>query len=326
MAEVVPLLPLLASCALVAAEAGDIIRMVHGSRDLSVRNKNVDGDSSAPKDVEAMQSKDVVTVADTQAQSLIVNSLRERYPSVRIVGEEGDTADPETPLKLTEHLVQEWISGLPPGPALTAAAGLARPAASLCLWVDPLDGTKEFACGRVQSCCVLIGIAADGVPCGGVMYEPFRAAGESAMHVGLVGAGILLGINPVQPRPQPGLMLATSSHSRGKPSIDATIRSITAAHHDAQAVILEGCGNKILRMLEGTIDALFQGTSCCRWDTCAGEALLRCVGGILTDLEGAPYLYDPDGDPTNRSGVLAARTAALHADLLPHCVGRQRPC
>jgi len=48
-----------------------------------------------------------------------------------------------------------------------------RLASDLCIFVDPLDATKEFVLGNAFCVITLIGIAEKGVPIAGVMYQPF---------------------------------------------------------------------------------------------------------------------------------------------------------
>jgi len=41
------------------------------------------------------------------------------------------------------------------------------------VWIDPLDGTKDFTLGNLSAVTVLIGLAIDGVPKIGVVHHPF---------------------------------------------------------------------------------------------------------------------------------------------------------
>ena len=42
------------------------------------------------------------------------------------------------------------------------------------VWIDPLDGTKDFCKGNLSAVTVLIGLAIDGVPKLGVVHNPFK--------------------------------------------------------------------------------------------------------------------------------------------------------
>eukprot|EP00466_Bigelowiella_natans_P006449 jgi/Bigna1/135157/aug1.28_g9865 len=56
-----------------------------------------------------------------------------------------------------------------------------------------------------------------------------------------------------------------------------------------------GAGYKILKLLDGTADAyVFPRPGMYLWDTCAGEALLRAMGGDLTDRFGNHIRYSPE--------------------------------
>ena len=81
---------------------------------------------------------------------------------------------------------------------------------------------------------------------------------------------------------------------------------------------------------------VFPGSGTKKWDTCAPEAVLRAVGGVLTDAVGKPLEYPlpanvhtptsngPSPSPAplaslvNWAGVLGAISPAVHA----HCVAR----
>lgn len=49
-----------------------------------------------------------------------------------------------------------------------------------------------------------------------------------------------------------------------------------------------------------------------KWDTCAPEAILKCFGGILTDVYGKPYSYSIGATCPNSTGVLAAASLEQH--------------
>lgn len=41
------------------------------------------------------------------------------------------------------------------------------------VWIDPLDGTRDFTLGNLSAVTVLIGLAVKGVPKIGVVHHPF---------------------------------------------------------------------------------------------------------------------------------------------------------
>ena len=64
----------------------------------------------------------------------------------------------------------------------------------LVVWVDPLDGTKEFTEGLLDHVTVLIGLAWQGKSIGGVIHQPYfnyqnKGAELGRTTWGLIGLG-----------------------------------------------------------------------------------------------------------------------------------------
>ena len=55
---------------------------------------------------------------------------------------------------------------------------------------------------------------------------------------------------------------------------------------------------------------------CKKWDTCAPEAVLRAMGGVLTDITGQPYKYNKDVVHMDAMGVLATPNQQIHDDIV----------
>ena len=122
-------------------------RIVEAGGDLGVQNKGDDAHF------------DPQTVADVTAEKLIVGSLRKAWPGIAIVGEEGVEAVDEKFVVVphTSLLTAAMAEGRAPRPKWgTATLG------NVVVFVDPLDGTKEFTEGITSAVTVLIGIALDG--------------------------------------------------------------------------------------------------------------------------------------------------------------------
>ena len=85
-----------------------------------------------------------------------------------MVGEEGGLSDTPVP--------PAWLVATPDPQAqqLEMPADLAAAALdSITVWVDPLDGTKEFTQGLLDHVTVLIGMAVGGRAVAGVVLQPF---------------------------------------------------------------------------------------------------------------------------------------------------------
>ena len=172
-----PLTALLSTCVDACARACDVIRAVQAKRAsgvaLNVSHKEDDDPRSA------------LTEADTAAQAVVVASLRAAWPGLRIVGEEDDddvTASAGAPA--TPPLRTDLCVG--------AESSLTADLEHVTVFVDPLDGTREFVEGRLANVLSLIGIAVRGRAVGGAIGVPFAHGdvhAERAVVYGLVGAG-----------------------------------------------------------------------------------------------------------------------------------------
>jgi histidinol-phosphatase len=106
--------------------------------------------------LEVMRKEDdsPVTIADQETEGLIVDTIRTRYPSHGIIGEEHGSVESDSPFK--------WV-------------------------IDPIDGTKSFIRG-IPLYTVLIALLYEDRPCVGVIHNP--PLGET-VYAG-VGAGCFL--------------------------------------------------------------------------------------------------------------------------------------
>jgi 3'(2'), 5'-bisphosphate nucleotidase len=157
--------------------------------------------------INQMLPADALTIADGRAQHLILSSLKERWPRLNLIGEEDED-------------VQEAGGGHEDDNAGHNLEGtsmeLSVPAElqglswdEVCVWVDPVDGTKEFIMGdaqngRLLAVSTLIGITLRGRPIAGIIHEPFRPTGaEGAERIGHTTWGVVgvgnFGINPPSP-------------------------------------------------------------------------------------------------------------------------------
>ncbi|KAA3670673.1 3'(2'), 5'-bisphosphate nucleotidase [Paragonimus westermani] len=142
---------LLASSVSLASRASAIVRNVFASNDLGIVDKGVD---------------DLQSRADRDAQRCIVGSLTQSFPGINIIGEEGKLNN--TDFVSTSELDAQVLGCVCP------AAYKSISLSDLTVWVDPLDGTKEYTEGFIEHVTVLIGIAVSGKPVAGVIAQPFH--------------------------------------------------------------------------------------------------------------------------------------------------------
>ncbi|KAH8417890.1 hypothetical protein KR222_007784 [Zaprionus bogoriensis] len=265
-----------------AKRAGVIIRDVLKQGDLGIVDKG---------------KNDPQTEADRSAQRCIIASLANKFPSIKIIGEEGgsdlNVCSDWLVTELNDAFLQQ---SCPP------AWHDAKPE-DFVIWVDPLDGTAEYTQGFVEHVTVLIGIAIKNSAVGGIIHQPFykQSSGELGRTIwGLKGLGTG-GYTPVEPPKGEFIITTTRSHS------NALHQQAVDVFNASKVIKVGGAGFKVLQLLEGKAHAyVFATPGCKKWDTCAPEAVLEAQGGTLTNINGDHYEYHADVEFVNRRGVLAS--------------------
>jgi myo-inositol-1(or 4)-monophosphatase len=205
---------------------------------------------------------DLVTEADRASEKLIVDRLRARWPEYGIVGEEGTRTDIGAEYR--------W-------------------------YVDPLDGTTNFAHGYPVFCVSIALVHTnpgekEGELLAGVLYDPTRDEMFSAER----GQGATLNGKPIQVSQTKRLsesLLGTGfpSHKRHlNPNIhfyhQITLRSHGVRRAGSAALDLANvaCG-RYDGFWEFNLNA---------WDTAAGALLVLEAGGRVTRFDGSQYRLD----------------------------------
>jgi 3'-phosphoadenosine 5'-phosphosulfate (PAPS) 3'-phosphatase len=204
--------------------------------------------------------------------------------------------------------------------------------------VDPLDGTSSYAKGDYDSVSILIAIIVDNEPCFGVIGKPFGYPGLSPILdtgcVSLYGGPLLGGVfvaggNAIvaddlasgNAAVTEDLPRAVISGSRSKGVVhDFCVHLGSKGLIYPEPMLVSGAGEKSLRLILQTgKQALWffpkGGTSL--WDVAAPDALLRSLGGKLTDKFGKQMDYSKSRDEAeNVDGVIACIDAKLHAECI----------
>ncbi|XP_011784844.1 PREDICTED: 3'(2'),5'-bisphosphate nucleotidase 1 isoform X2 [Colobus angolensis palliatus] len=268
------LMRLVASAYSIAQKAGMIVRRVIAEGDLGI--------------VEKTCATDLQTKADRLAQMSICSSLARKFPKLTIIGEE-DLPSEEVDQELIEDSQWEEILKQPCPSQYSAIQE-----EDLVVWVDPLDGTKEYTEGLLDNVTVLIGIAYEGKAIAGVINQPYYnyEAGPDAVLGRTIWGVLGLGAFGFQLKEVPAgkhIITTTRSHSN-----KLVTDCVTAMNPDA-VLQVGGAGNKIIQLIEGKASAyVFASPGCKKWDTCAPEVILHAVGGKLTDIHGNVLQYHKD--------------------------------
>jgi len=270
-----------------AEKAGRVIRDVWKSGKLGVEWKG---------------ENDPMTEADVNAQKLILGLLYKGFGrDLPTVGEE-DTDIPETEETPNFNLVD-----------LTKVPEEYRDVdkSEVCVFVDPLDATREFVDGNLAAVMTLIGISYKGKAVGGVLFQPFVGNQDDSNGTsiwGMTGMGAF-GAN-LKTRNEKDYVIATT-RSHATPLLEKATEAVAAD----RVMKVGGAGHKVLLVLTGEIDAyVFPIAGTKKWDTCGPEAIVRAAGGTFTDAHGRELQYFSTSPKPNSDGLLV--TMKGHAQLL----------
>lgn len=168
--------------------------------------------------------------------------------------------------------------------------------------VDPIDGTRSFIAGRPEFS-ISIGLAYAGRPAIGVVYNP--ATGE--MFSTIRGSGVLKNGNKlVRPTIERRRVLVCSRTERRR-------GDFVAFEEGFDFLPLGSTAYKLAKVAEGSADVFLSRGPKSEWDLCAGDLLVRELGGVVTDLTGEALQYNRPVPQI--TGVLAA-PQPLHTDML----------
>ena len=229
--------------------------------------------------VEMKPGDEPVTVADRRASDLIVAGLTTSFPDDPIISEER-LGNPE-------------------------ALGSPR-----CWLVDPIDGTKDFIRGE-DGYSVMIGLACDGVPAMGVVYQPaidrlFYATSDGA-RMEYEGQTTSIAVSQVATAAELRLVVSKSHRSA---DIDRVKQQLGISNE----LNIGSVGLKLCVIAAGQRDLYVNPAAKTKaWDTCAPEAILVAAGGKLTDLFGRPIDYTKE--LAHRRGLVASNGRA-HGEVI----------
>lgn len=192
-----------------------------------------------------------VTIADRNAEAIILERLGAAFPDIPVLAEE------------------------------EAAAGRIPELGRRFFCVDPLDGTRGFV-QRNGEFTVNIGLIEAGAPVAGVIYAPdskllyYGARGKGAFRARDGG-----GAEPIRPRPRPASGL-TAVGSRSHASHGTAEKG---AHLGIAEFVPSSSSLKFCLVAEGTADVYPRHGTTAEWDTAAGQAILEAAGGRVMALD-----------------------------------------
>ena len=206
--------------------------------------------------VEYKGDVDLVTEADRASEALITKRIRERWPGHNILGEEGTRTEQGSEYR--------W-------------------------YVDPLDGTTNFAHG-FSVFCVSLALEQKDERVAAVIFDPTR----EEMFTAEKGGGAFLNGQPIHVSSVGNLaecLVATGfpSHKRHKNPNIFFYHQITLKTHGvrrAGSAALDLCN-----VACGRFDGFWE-FNLNPWDTAAGVLIVQEAGGQVTRFDGQPFRID----------------------------------
>ena len=216
----------------------------------------------------------LVTAADREAQRAITAMILAMFPRHLVNGEEGTAGDPDS-----SHV---W-------------------------YVDPLDGTTNYAHG-IPFFCVSVALRAHGRTVAGAVYDPLH----DELYAAAAAGGATLNGSPLRVSPvarldrslvvaqaqtvDPGEIRAYARLVERLMSVAAGVRSLGSPALTLCAI----AAGRLEAYCEYAMDA---------WDIAAGQLILEQAGGTLTLFDGRPH------QSADRADVVASNSR-IHADLI----------
>lgn len=174
-------------------------------------------------------------------------------------------------------------------------SGASLPTNSRIWYVDPIDGTADFISGS-DDFAVMIGLALEGEPVLGVVYQPCTNilwSGINLPHALQNFAAREQGeekhLLDIRARAFPidGPTMAISRHYHSK------FAAFVATHLNARNAVQKGSvGLKMMLIADAVADLYIAPSKKIKvWDTCGPEAILRAAGGVVHNFSGKNLSY-----------------------------------
>jgi 3'-phosphoadenosine 5'-phosphosulfate (PAPS) 3'-phosphatase len=271
------------------------------------------------------------SIADGIVQHLLVEHLFAGNKFGQIVGEEDETNVNimSKPFTVDDLVVPEEFNGLVES-TRDQIQQLAKRIDStsyktITIFVDPIDGTREFATGKGDYCSILIGYNNQvGIPVAGIIYRPLTEPPTWA--AGAKSENCIMGLLDIPKVPNPrGVLVTDGAVSQ---FLEEVIKELKFEKVPAYA-----SGNRALMLLEGKAGAYIRDTGgFAKWDTSGPQAVLEAYGGTMSKLpkflsekklESYTYLkskknldFEPDTVTLTLSNAKDKKVARLVRDVL----------
>lgn len=231
---------------------------------------------------EKKNQADLVTEVDVQSEQLLRSRIHRDYPDHWILSEETDGG------KEDSHQT------------------LKQPPAGYGWIIDPVDGTINFI-HNIAHFAISVGIVKDGVPIGGVVYNPVT----NELYSGQKQGGAFLNGHRLQVGSEQDIsqaLLATGFRALDWKPNSVVVEQIGRMTGKARSVRIMGAASLDLCLVASGRLTGFWHDGLYPWDVAAGMVILQEAGGVLTDAAGKAYVLSDDS--------LVASNAIIHQELM----------
>ena len=243
------------------------------------------------------------TIADGTVQRLLIKSLFSNVQFLDIVGEEDEGEEEEDEidwyhvqgLTIPKHIRPLVDSTRVQIESLAKDLKVSNNEAcyaKLTIFIDPIDGTREFSSGKGEQCSICIGFADEhGKAIAGVVYRPLSKPSPTWVAGAKSEGYATHNFEEEEEHSTTGGLLTTNGSI--SPFMDSLIEELKTSRIKAG-----GAGNKMMMLLQQSINITnkdktaqshhghlyIQDRGVSRWDSCAAEACLEAFGGQLLKL------------------------------------------
>ncbi|KAI1901412.1 hypothetical protein AGOR_G00034180 [Albula goreensis] len=263
---------------------------VRGGHELKrIREDSLVEDKSKGNTKEGANEK--LTSGDLLSHRKMYHLIKNTFPYIQVnSGMRDDAVGEET--AAWNHVIPADMQQIGDGKEVAAE--------EVTVWISPLDGSQEYAENLRKYVTTMVCVAVNGAPVVGVIHKPFTEYTAWAM----VGAGANVRARSAYSEKSPQVIVSRSHAGK----VNGFIQ--TAFGNDTVIRVAGGAGYKVLTLLDPSDDTYEKAdmylhiTYIKKWDICAGDAILKALGGHMTNLKGEEIDYR--GAEANNGGVLAS--------------------
>jgi 3'(2'), 5'-bisphosphate nucleotidase len=219
--------------------------------------------------------KEIILEASDIATSIIVSGVEVTYKSDGSPVTNGD-------IEVSKYIMKHLRDVIPGMPIISEEEEIPENFGRNFWLVDPIDGTRSYIKGEPLYT-VNIGLILDGVPVFGFVKNPatghlYYTSETGEMIIECQGEQVPCNMDPRD------LKAVISTHA------SSSIKEIIQQHDIISYEIIPGA-IKFCIIASGDADLYPRHGNTMEWDTAAGHALIRAVGGEIFNLEGGVLQY-----------------------------------